>query len=90
MALSLFFLIACFALGAAYIALGIAQMVVPMHAIKVYRYFIGTRRYSALREQWPGVRRMTNKIIGAGYICFGLLLIWACMHTAQQLLNAQH
>jgi len=80
----IFFL--CFLVAAAYVAFGIMHMMLPASALKTYRLFLGKRRYESTEEHLLKMSQRSWKLLGAFYICFGLVFVWVLMKTAEHML----
>jgi len=66
----------CYLCSAGYIAFGIIQMIVPQRALPVYRFFLGKKTFSKNESRFNNISLRAWKILGAGYICFGMLVAW--------------
>ena len=75
----------CFACAGAYMLFGVLQMVAPARAIPVYRFFLGKKRFARHEGVFLAGTRRAWKLMGAGYIFFGLLVTYALMRSLHTL-----
>jgi hypothetical protein len=67
----------CLVMAAGYILLGAAQMAAPRTVLPVYRLLLGRRRFERNRWRFEQLSAANWKMMGAAYVGFGLILLWA-------------
>ena len=53
----------------------------PMKALPVYRWFLGKKRFAKSEERMRSMRPWVWKFVGACYVGFGMLVVWAVMQS---------
>ncbi len=74
----------CYACALGYVLFGILQMLWPMKALPVYRFFLGRTTFERYEARLRGFGRGFWKMVGAFYICFGMLVVWVLMRSLQR------
>ncbi|HWZ50271.1 MAG TPA: hypothetical protein VNW54_02290 [Granulicella sp.] len=67
----------CLLLAAGYILLGAVQMAAPRTVLPLYRLMLGRRRFERNRWRFEQLSVANWKMMGAAYVGFGLILLWA-------------
>jgi hypothetical protein len=65
------------ALAAAYIIFGTIHLAAPAKVLPIYRLFIGRRLFEKNAPRFQQVTPTNWKIMGVGYIIFGMILVWS-------------
>jgi hypothetical protein len=63
-------------IAAAYIILGTFHLAAPGKVLPIYRFLLGRRRFAKYASRFEQVTRTNWKLMGAGYILFGMLIVW--------------
>ena len=74
----------CYGCALGYVLFGILQMVAPMKALPVYRFFLGRTLFAKMESRLRGLGRSFWKWVGAFYICFGMLVVWVLMRSLER------
>jgi hypothetical protein len=67
----------CLLFAAGYILLGVFHMAVPGKAPAFYRAVMGRKLFARYAERFEQVSRVNWKMMGAAYVIFGLVMVWA-------------
>ena len=67
----------CLLFAAGYILLGVFHMAVPGKAPGFYRAVMGRKLFARYAERFEQVSRANWKMMGAAYVIFGLVMVWA-------------
>jgi len=67
----------CLAFAAGYILLGVFHMAVPGKAPGFYRRVLGAKLFARYAERFAQISKTNWKMMGAAYVVFGLVMVWA-------------
>jgi len=67
----------CLLFAAGYILLGVFHMAMPGKAPLFYRTVMGRRLFARYADRFEQVSRTNWKMMGAAYVVFGLVMVWA-------------
>jgi hypothetical protein len=73
----LILILICVTLSTGYILLGAFHMASPRKVLPVYRTLLGRRRFERNAWRFEQISSANWKMMGVGYILFGILLAWA-------------
>ena len=67
----------CLVFAACYILLGIFHMAAPGKVLPFSRAVLGRKRYARKATRFEQVTLTNWKMMGAAYVVFGLIMVWA-------------